>query len=353
MDPFTHALSGALVNRVIAPASTAAPRFSLGERTWLGAGAALFPDIDWLLLPLTDSLSYLNLHRGETHSLIMLPFWALLLGWLLARFWPGQRDWRDAAMIVGLGIGIHILGDFITNYGTQLFAPLSREPLAFASTFILDPWITLILVIGLGMTLLRGGRRWAAVGILGAAAIVLAQSALKLNALEHARAEADRRGLHGARIHALPQPVNPLHWRLFIEAPDAQLSAHLGFLSPVGTAGPEDGLLVRHWRSFQPPGELRWRSYPRFGEAELAGFAEEAWSRPEFAGFRRFAMLPHLREVTTRNGDRCAVFADLRFRVESVPAPFQYAMCRTPEGDWRLNDVSLWEALDDALEDVR
>ena len=31
------------------------------------------------------SLAYLYLHRGITHSVVLLPLWALLLSWLLAK----------------------------------------------------------------------------------------------------------------------------------------------------------------------------------------------------------------------------------------------------------------------------
>jgi inner membrane protein len=71
MDPFTHAISGAVANRAQGPVQPAQARFSLAERSWLGGALALFPDIDYVLVLLADPLTYLNLHRGITHSVIM------------------------------------------------------------------------------------------------------------------------------------------------------------------------------------------------------------------------------------------------------------------------------------------
>lgn len=346
MDPFTHGISGALVNRVVAPRVCRAPRFTLTERTWLGALAALFPDADWFLRLFTEPLVFLNLHRGETHSLLMLPVWAVGLGLLVAKLWPGRRYWRDASLIIALGIGVHILGDSFTNFGTQLFAPVSREPAAFATTFILDPWITLALAVGLAMTWWRGGRFWAGAGLAGAALIIAMQAGFKLDAHEHARMAAEARGLYGARLHAMPQPLSPFHWRLFVEEDDRIHSAHLGFFTEGREVAEGAGMLARHWGAFRPADDLRWRTYARFGDDDERGFAELAWRQPEAAGYRRFAQLPYLRDVTMRDGRRCAVFADLRLRVEAVPPPLQYAMCRDARGEWELQNVSLWEELE-------
>ena len=105
MDTLTHALSGALVGRVLArrraPAggtTGAAPSARPGVPVWqmvvAGTVAATFPDLDFVLGWISE-LTYLRGHRGVTHSLILLPLWGLLIAWLLARFW--QRGGRVAA----------------------------------------------------------------------------------------------------------------------------------------------------------------------------------------------------------------------------------------------------------------
>jgi inner membrane protein len=340
MDPFTHALSGAAVSRAFSRKQPAEGRFTARERLLLGAAAALFPDSDWIIRLFADELVYLNLHRGVTHSILMLPFWALLLGWLVARFWPRPRDWREAAVIVALGIGIHILGDFITNYGTQLFAPFSAYPLAFPSTFIIDPWMTTFLLAGVALAWFQGRRLPARIGLGLAVGLVLFQGIMKLQALNVGEAEAEARGLHAAPVHAMPQPASPLHWRVILETESGYLEAHLGFLRQAGDRDEAVNPVRRHWQTFQPPHALQWRSYSRFGEDAFAG---EAWQREEFRGFREFAAMPYLWALQEHDGKRCAVFTDLRFRVEGMErSPFRFAMCRDESGAWYRKRIGPW-----------
>lgn len=158
--------------------------------------------------------------------------------------------------------------------------------------------------------------------------------------------------MHGARVHAMAQPLWPLNWRLFIEGDDAYWSAHLGFGASKRPVDETAGVWTRHRQSFRPPGALEWERVPRFGDGATRAFAETAWWRPEFAEYRRFAALPYLRKVVDYNGDACAIFADLRFRIAQVPAPFQYASCRTPEGTWYRADVDYWEQAVEELEPI-
>jgi inner membrane protein len=82
MDTLTHALSGALLARATAPRD-APPRsiprgvaagFSRARlRTWISSIGFLGP------------VEYLMNHRGATHSVLLLPFWAFLVAWVLAK----------------------------------------------------------------------------------------------------------------------------------------------------------------------------------------------------------------------------------------------------------------------------
>ncbi|RTL29323.1 MAG: metal-dependent hydrolase, partial [Rhodocyclaceae bacterium] len=146
MDTLTHALSGALVGRVLAgrraPGAAAAaggasgtgfgasaaarPAVPVWQMVAAGTIAAIFPDLDFVLGWISE-LTYLRGHRGVTHSLILLPLWGLLIAWLLARFWQrGGRvaaGWRSFYPVVCAAIFVHILGDLITQFGTMILAP--------------------------------------------------------------------------------------------------------------------------------------------------------------------------------------------------------------------------------------
>src|SRR5512134_793452 len=91
LDTLTHALSGALLARATAPAD--APPRSIPRRVAAGFFACAAPDLDFVL-GFVSPLVYLEQHRGPTHSLLLLPFWALLLSWALAKILREQRGWR-------------------------------------------------------------------------------------------------------------------------------------------------------------------------------------------------------------------------------------------------------------------
>ena len=102
-----------------------------------GTVAAVFPDTD-ILTTLVSPLTYLTLHRGVTHSFLLLPLWTLLLALLMGLATRKLPAWRSYLLVCALGIGIHILGDWITSFGTMFLAPLSHARFALGTTFIID-----------------------------------------------------------------------------------------------------------------------------------------------------------------------------------------------------------------------
>ena len=68
MDPLTHMVAGALVGQLFAPDD--ANRFAFGL---VCAGAGVVPDVDFVARKAKESLLFLKLHRGFTHSLFALP----------------------------------------------------------------------------------------------------------------------------------------------------------------------------------------------------------------------------------------------------------------------------------------
>ncbi|MBI4443622.1 MAG: metal-dependent hydrolase, partial [Acidobacteria bacterium] len=179
MDTITHGITGALVAKSFF--SEREGRIATAVIT-LGS---IFPDSDTLAnFFITNQLARLQIHRGLTHSLVALPFFALLLG-AGTCLWTGREPrstkrptlrvvergqrWLRYSAFFGLGIGLHILLDVITSFGTQVWTPLSNARAAWDLTFIIDFIFTAIVLLpqlaawvysGRRRALLRGGLVW-------------------------------------------------------------------------------------------------------------------------------------------------------------------------------------------------
>ncbi len=296
------------------------PGMTLGRRTLWGAACAVFPDSD-IVAAAIDPLLYLNLHRGPTHSLVLLPLWALLLaasGRGLLRL-----PLRPALAIAAMGIAIHIAGDVITSYGTKVLYPLSDVRVALSTTFIIDPILSGIL--GAALVLSRRRLSWARGGLALVLLYVGLQGFWHHKALAIAEGFARERGL-AARAYALPQPFSPLRWKLVVA------TERRYFIAYVHLYGRGMGALAA---AYQPPEAITWRERPRFGTA----LAREVWEHPAMEGFRRFAVLPALYRID-RGEETCVWLTDLRFAIDGLTPPFRFGMCRRGEGPWRLYRLS-------------
>ena len=339
MDPFTHALSGALAGRALSPSG--AERRVARAATWTGVAAVLAPDLDYLLRLLADPLTYLNWHRTFTHSLPLLPLWAGLLAWLLRparRLLGARRVW---ALCVA-GMALHVAGDLITPFGTAILWPLSGRRFSLESTFVVDPLVTAPLAAGLLAGVRWGRRRTALAALAVAAAVVALEWGLRQRALGIARAHAAALGLPPERARALPQPLSPLRWKLVVETPTGYEVAHVRLgAGGVAQAAAGDGWLGRFASAYRPPGMLRWEPAEHPGRGRRHPLAAAAWARPELEGFRRFAGLPFvLGTGADAAGRACVWLSDLRFVVPGLPPPFRFEVCRAGGGKgWSLRPL--------------
>jgi inner membrane protein len=308
----------------------------LARRVTLGALAAAFPDIDFVT-SYVSPLTYLYHHRGVTHSLLMLPLWAVLTGFLCALLFRDRARWRSYAMLTGAGIAIHILGDLITAFGTMIFAPFSDARVAWSTTFIIDLWFTGIIVAGLALS--AAWRRSRAPAVLGLAVLcgyVGFQYVQQQRAIDFGRAHAGEIGWHDAVVTASPRPVSPYNWMVIVESGERYRYA---LVNLERTAPREDaeGFIARLDAAYRPLGDAAWVEASRFGRDEAArAFAIEAWSASGFAFYRWFAAYPALLRIDRGANESCAWFHDLRFLTPGRGAlPFRYGSCRDAAGVWR------------------
>jgi inner membrane protein len=339
MDTLTHALSGALLARATAP-TDATPR-SLPRRIAAGFFACAAPDLD-IVFALAGPVPYLELHRGPTHSLLLLPLWALLYSWVLAKILRAERGWRSLYGITAMGLGLHIAGDLITSFGTQILWPLSTWRAAIGTTYIIDPWFTGTIVSGLVVSIFFKRQKAPAITALAVlCAYVGFQFMLKQQALRFGEEYAAAHGLRGASVHADARPVSPFNWTVFVSDETAHRFSHVNLLREQAlTLGPDDGFIRRIDAAYLPLDKAIWVSRARYGIAD-EGLVRDAWRSPAFAFFRWFALLPALDGASTN--PTCYWFTDLRFNTPGRPTvPFQFGACReAPGAPWRAYERPL------------
>jgi inner membrane protein len=232
---------------------------------------------------------------------------------------------------------MHILGDLITSFGTMIFAPLSSTRVEWGTTFIIDLWLTGIIVAALvGAWIWRSSRIPGLIGIAVVLGYIGLQWQLGRQATEIGIAYVHAQAIPAARVRALPRPVSPFNWMIIVTEPDRYHYANVNLRRKQPLAqGPEAGFVRRLDMHYLPIERLRWQTLPKFGDGAARAFSEEAWRQDEFAFYRWFAAYPLVAEVSRENGADCVWFRDLRFLTPGRESwPFRYGMCREPGGAW-------------------
>lgn len=279
-------------------------------------------------------VAYVLNHRGVTHSLLLMPLWALPLSWLLAKILREAGGWRALYGICVLSIGAHIAGDWITGFGTMVLAPFSDWRAALGTTFIIDPWFSGIIAAGLLFSILFYKTKIPSVAAIAAlCGYVGFQYVQKEKALEFGERYAAERGLKGASIAAQPRAVSPFNWTVFVSDERVHRFAHVNLARETPRRyAPGDGLVAKLDAPYEPLATAHWQTRSRYGEGDSA---KEAWNSPVLGFFRWFAERPALDGATSK--PECYWFVDLRFLNPGRDwVPFRFGACREqPGGSWR------------------
>ncbi len=158
MDTITHGIVGALAGKALFAGRDEPAGLGHGKVRAMGSPVAraaivgctlgsIFPDIDVFAGPLArNPLAIMEWHRNITHSVLMLPVWALLLAAVsvpLARLvgWKSPPYWTMCG-IYATGLATHIFLDLVTNFGTMVWSPVRYSRPAWDWIFILDLNVT-------------------------------------------------------------------------------------------------------------------------------------------------------------------------------------------------------------------
>jgi len=287
VDSITQAALGAVMGELALGRKLGRPAIA-----W-GALFGTVPDLDALALLFVDTHWDLRLHRGPSHSLLVM----LLASWLLAR--PLAKRWKKkkvtplrAGTFVFLVWSTHVLIDCFTVYGTQVLWPFSMHPVSFDNLWIIDPLFTLPLLVAVVWGLFIDIKKWRKGTGLRMVSTCLAISCAYVGLSFWAKHAVDaalerdlaRRGIGGERRMESPAPLSILLWRGVVER--------------------EGEFLVAYRSVFDGSRPVRWTSFPKDEEAF------EAWSdQPEVRTVRWFS-----KGWSIARGNSGGVWmADLRF----------------------------------------
>ncbi|ARU63480.1 hydrolase [Tumebacillus avium] len=145
MDTVTHTLFGIVLYRAINKVEmTPSLKRSFLFTSLVGSQS---PDID-VISQLWDTQGmYQMWHRGITHSIFMVPIWAMLLSLICFLIWR-TKDKRIFFLGV-LAVFIHDTSDIFNAWGTGYFEPFTHARLTFGTIPILDLTIWAIILGGL------------------------------------------------------------------------------------------------------------------------------------------------------------------------------------------------------------
>jgi membrane-bound metal-dependent hydrolase YbcI (DUF457 family) len=155
MDTITHGIAGALIGKAVFRGEDmfASQPMNRGRViTWSLMLGAIFPDSDVLRDIFShDRLLVITWHRSITHSLVLVPLWALVLAGITRAF-ANSRKWKVPSFLLltgiyALGILSHILLDLVTSFGTMIWSPLQWSRPAWDLIFIVDFTLTGVLLV--------------------------------------------------------------------------------------------------------------------------------------------------------------------------------------------------------------
>lgn len=324
MDTFTHTIAGAVIAKAINDEKIG----HWGTIAGLAMGA--FPDSDFAL-GLLNRHFYLQYHREFTHSLLLIPFYALFFGWVFTRISRRPYLWSFYKICLAALLS-HVLFDLFTSYGTMIFSPFFGNRYSWDLLFIIDLIFSGILVVPWLVSLLRRKKaQWICRGSLAGLLIyVLLCWTQHHRAIEETKTFARSLNEKIVEVASLPQPLSPFRWANYVETGDRVYQGFVDFLRrepPLsGDRGNElvsgfSAILRRLNHLYDPHGKVRYQSWKKL---QPSPWVEKALGTDGVKFYYWFARFPVVRSVNSTDGKHRVEFMDARFLVPSIRLPFVY-----------------------------
>lgn len=207
MDPITHGLVGAAASQSFAEKS------HIRHAAFAGGFSAMIADLDYFIHIPSDPLFNIEIHRQFSHSLIFIPVGALIASLLLWWFMKKHLTFKQLYIYSILGYATAGLLDAFTSYGTQLLWPFLETRFAWNLISVVDPIITIGLILFIGISFYKREKKYAWLG--GAWLVIF----LLFGSIQHQRATSAAKQLATDRGHSIeklvvkPTIANQRVWR--------------------------------------------------------------------------------------------------------------------------------------------
>jgi len=326
MDSITHTLTGAVIARAIDDEKIG------NGGTIAGLAIGFFPDTDFVL-GLFNRQFYLEYHRDFTHSLLLIPFYALFFSWLFVKISKRPSFWTFYK-ICFLVLVSHVILDLLTSYGTMVFSPFFEHRFSWDLIFIVDLIFSGIIFFPLLLSLLWERKsQWICRGsLVGLTLYILFCWTQHNQAMKVTNAFAQNLREEIIQVASMPQPLSPFRWANYAETKDRVYQGFVDLLRK------EDSVtLVRQNESipgasllkelgeldnlYQPPEKVQYRSWQKFNGSS---WVDKALTTDGVKFYYWFARFPVVKSVNSNNGRHRVEFMDVRFLMPGIRMPFAY-----------------------------
>lgn len=190
---------------------------------WTAVIAANLPDIE-ILTGISSTATYLDYHRGITHSLIGVPILSLLLA--LAVYIFSGNFWKTY-WLAFIAMATHPLLDYTNTYGWRPFLPFDGAWYYGDILFVFDPYIDVIFVIGvIGGGLLNNRKVMAWASLIGVTIYIGAR--VELHEMAKSQMEMFVAGTPGVEGWAVfPTMLSPFRWEGIVQTNSQLLKVSL------------------------------------------------------------------------------------------------------------------------------
>lgn len=274
MDPITHYCSGILAKNYLTDKRDLKTTIIFGL-------VSMSPDIDNFVGIFGTPFTYLLHHRGFTHSFVggfLLTVMLVVIAKLI--------KYHDKRLLLNfyILILIHIFLDVMTNYGTQIFLPFSRERVALNAMFIIDPIYLILLIIFYFMTKKRSSL--VLIGFLFIFLYPIINLSVKNIYESYLNIKGDK------KITILTAPLSPFLWRI-VEDKGEYYNMKLSFIG-------------KDIKTYKKPSQ------------EILGILEKDENLKIYKWFSTYIY----QETLSLNGVKYVTLGDLRFNFPGRNSPF-------------------------------